>query len=63
MKRAELVRRINQIARQAGLTAVWTEGGRHSKVRIGSKVVAVPRHREIDEDLARLILKQVEEGR
>lgn len=58
MKRMELVRQINKIAKDAGYTPVWTEGGRHSKVQFGNSTIAVPRHSEINEDTARAILAQ-----
>lgn len=35
-----------------------TEGGRHTQITIGPHVTYVPRHREIDEHLAKEILKQ-----
>jgi len=59
VKRRELVTRIERIARDKGLTAIWTEGGRHSKVDLGRVTVSVPRHTEINEDTARAILNQV----
>lgn len=57
VKRTELVRRINEIARASGETV---EGGRHTKVRIGDRRSVVPRHREVAEGTARQILKQLE---
>jgi len=59
MKRRDLIAAINQIAKSKGLTPLWTEGGQHSKVTLGSTAVSVPRHNEINEDTAKAILKQV----
>lgn len=36
-----------------------TEGGRHTKVKIGDKQTSVPRHREINELTAQAILEQI----
>lgn len=38
-----------------------TEGGNHTKVRIGKRVTMVPRHREVSEGTARGIIKSMEE--
>ena len=54
----ELVKRINKIAKDAGYTPIWTEGGKHSKVQLGATTIAVPRHIEINEDTAKSILAQ-----
>jgi hypothetical protein len=59
VKRTALIKRINEIARVSGQAAEWTEGGRHTKVRIGSRRSVIPRHREIPEGTARAILEQL----
>ena len=46
------------IAQTNGLTMAVTEGGKHTKVVIGSRTTYVPRHREISELTARAIVKQ-----
>ena len=56
MKRRELEKAIAKIAKKRGLQAVYTEGGNHTKVQIGSDVSFIPRHKEIREQLARAIL-------
>ena len=52
MKRADLLRRIER----AGAVFV-REGGSHT----ASKLIAVPRHREINEHTARAIVRDAEE--
>lgn len=54
MKLKDLEKRLQQ----AGW--VKSEGGNHSKWRKDGKVIPVPRHREIKENLAKEILKQAE---
>ena len=44
------------MAKQRGLDAIFTEGGNHTKVRVGENVTFIPRHHEIREQLARDIL-------
>jgi len=47
------------IAKKNGRQIVFTEGGSHTKARIGTHSIAIPRHNEIGEMLARAIIKQV----
>lgn len=60
MKRKDLEKKINQLAKTHGLTAHWEEGGNHSKVTVGHLTTAVPRHAEINELTAKGILKYLE---
>jgi hypothetical protein len=62
MRRRELEQRIARIARAKGQTPAWSEGGNHSKVRVGQTTVSVSRHSEINEITARGILRQIEEA-
>jgi len=64
MKRRDLIKRINESAKNQGLEAVWTEGSNHTKVKVGSKTTVIPRHREIKEPLAKQIISDIdnEEG-
>ena len=39
--------------------AKFEEGGKHTKVYLGSKQATIPRHREISNQLAKEILKQL----
>ena len=59
MKRRDLERRIAKLAQSLGQHPVYKEGGNHTKVAIGAKTTVIPRHNEIDEKLARAILKQL----
>lgn len=58
MKRADLMKQLTNIARERGETLIVTEGANHTKVRIGTAVTMIPRHREIKEPAARTILRQ-----
>jgi mRNA interferase HicA len=60
MKRKDLLRQLQDIAIVKGLTFEMTEGGNHSKLRIGGALFPIPRHREINERLARAILSDAE---
>jgi mRNA interferase HicA len=62
MKREDLLRRLRQIAKERNEEFRVTEGGRHSRVWIGTQSEPVPRHNEIKEYLARGILKKFIEG-
>jgi len=58
MKRRDLVKQINQIAKDNNHTPVWSEGGNHSKVTLGTTTITVPRHSEINELTAQAIVNQ-----
>ena len=60
MKRSVLMRMLADVARERNLDMRVVEGGRHTKVWIGSAFTAVPRHREIHERLAHAILKEAQ---
>jgi mRNA interferase HicA len=60
VKRKDLLRQLQDIATVKGLTFEMTEGGNHSKVWIGGALFPIPRHREINERLARAILADAE---
>ena len=62
MKRRDVIRRINQIAKARGETPIWSEGGSHSKVTVGSRSTVLPRHKEIKEPLAQRIIADIEEA-
>jgi len=55
------MRRINAIARAQGIEPVWSEGGAHTRVVVGSRSTVIPRHREVKEPLARQIIRDIEE--
>ena len=54
------MRRLHNIADAKGLTFDLGEGGNHSKVYLGDVLFPIPRHREINERLARAILSDAE---
>ncbi len=57
MRRRELIRILKRIAGEVRLDLVLTEGGSHTKARIGPWMTTIPRHREVDESLARSIIR------
>jgi mRNA interferase HicA len=58
VKRSELIRRLTESAHAAGAEFVFVrEGGAHSVYRYAGQLVAIPRHREISDRLARGILR------
>jgi mRNA interferase HicA len=61
IKRADLIRKINKAAANAGIDFMLVrEGSRHSIIRYGSQPISVPRHREIPEATARAIIRDLD---
>jgi hypothetical protein len=61
MKRRVLMALISKRVRELQLlNVVFREGSNHSQLIIRNKKIAIPRHREIDENLARYIMKELE---
>jgi hypothetical protein len=61
MKRRDLILLIESRIKELHLlSVVFSEGSSHSHYKIGEKKIQIPRHREIDENLARYIMKQLE---
>lgn len=61
MKRRVLIAMIKRRVRELQLqNVVFSEGSSHSQISIGNKKIPISRHREIDEKLARSIMKQLE---
>jgi hypothetical protein len=61
MKRKVLIALIKKRVRELQLqNVVFSEGSKHSQISIDKKKISIPRHREIDENLARSIMKQLE---
>ncbi|HZV50545.1 MAG TPA: hypothetical protein VFD49_12335 [Candidatus Dormibacteraeota bacterium] len=61
MRRSELLGRIGREARRRRVG--WEfhrEGGNHTVYRLGRTMIPVPRHLEIDEQLAETIFKECE---
>ncbi|ETY71381.1 hypothetical protein [Bifidobacterium moukalabense] len=42
MRRKELEKRLNRLAKEHNATAIWSEGGNHSKVAIQGVETTVP---------------------
>jgi len=59
MKRRDLLKALSEIAKTAGVEMEITEGGNHTKVKIGDKSTVVARHNEINELTAKSILKHM----
>jgi hypothetical protein len=59
VKRRDLLKKIGSKAKAKSLTVEMTEGGSHTKVKIGAKQTVVPRHAEINEITAKAILDQL----
>ena len=58
MKKRDLIMRMREIAKRAGVELVLEGGAKHEKYRLNGHVVIVPRHAEVAEFTARAILKQ-----
>ncbi|AHU89709.1 hypothetical protein CQ11_06680 [Trueperella pyogenes] len=58
MKRRDLIKQLEQIARSKGERLLLAEGGNHTKATIGQWSEPIPRHREIHDLLARAILRR-----
>lgn len=58
VKRKDLIRELRDIARKQGTNFTMAEGGRHTEIKIGTKVLIVPRHREINELTAQGIIEE-----
>lgn len=59
MKRKDLMKKLAEKAKAEGADLELTEGGNHTKVKIGDKRTVVARHNEINEITAKAILKQM----
>lgn len=58
MERGGLLQRLQRIAKDQGVELKIREGGSHTVVKIGDQSTTVPRHKEISDRLAKIILKQ-----
>ena len=54
LKRNDLIKQLE------ALGAIFKEGGKHTKVYLNGKQSTIPRHREIKENTAKAIMKQLE---
>jgi mRNA interferase HicA len=63
VKRRELIRRLEAVARERGACLTLArEGGAHTVYVVGAVRIVVPRHREINELTARGIIDDVRRG-
>jgi hypothetical protein len=60
VKRADLIRRVREAAKAAGLGFEVIGGGSHDKLVVGGSRYPLPRHTEINEMTAQGILKHFE---
>lgn len=61
MKRADVLKRITTAAKAANVAfELSREGANHAVYSLGGRMIPVPRHREIDNDLAEKIFKECE---
>jgi mRNA interferase HicA len=61
VKRKELMKRLRNVAKTRGVEFTETEGANHTRVWVGEDNTTVPRHNEIDDLLAKKIMKQIGE--
>jgi len=63
MKRRDLLKRLAEVAAEADedLELVRSRGG-HDIYRIGTTMLPIPRHNEINEHTAKAIIKDAQEG-
>lgn len=63
MKRTDLLRKLNTIAKAKGWELIEVrEGGEHTIYRVGDKQLSVPRHREINEHTANGIIRTADKA-
>lgn len=62
MKRRDLERALQAIAKEHGLALTLKEGGSHIIATVGTWREPIPRHREIAETLARKIIKRCQDA-
>lgn len=60
MKRRQLLRKIRDAAKEAGIGYSEHELTRHSGITVGNTSTTIPRHIEIHDRLAEAIYKQLE---
>lgn len=60
MKRAALLKKIRNAAKQTGVEYAETEGSNHTHLQVGAVRTTVGRHNEIADLMAETIFKQLE---
>lgn len=58
MKRRDLLKNIEQLAKANNVQWLEGQGSKHDKYTFNGKMIPIPRHREIGEMLAKEIIKQ-----
>lgn len=58
MKRRDLIKQLETIAKTKGEKLHLAEGGNHTRATIGTWSEPIPRHREINELLAKAIIRR-----
>jgi len=62
MRKTALLKVLRGLARETESTIEESEGGNHTIVKIAGKKIPIPRHREIDERLAKQIIRDAEKA-
>ncbi|QPL05151.1 MULTISPECIES: hypothetical protein [Actinomyces] len=62
MKRRDLEKALQAIAKEHGLTLTLKEGGNYTIATVGTWREPIPRHREVAEMLARKIIKRCQDA-
>ena len=62
VRRDKLIKELPKIAKAQNAALQIKEGGNHTKVKIADHTLIVPRHREINENTAKGILKDAQKG-
>lgn len=61
MKKRDLLKRLGALAREAGVEfTLVRHGGSHDLYALGGRSITIPRHKELNELLARGILRETE---
>lgn len=60
MKTAQVLKKIRQAAKDAGLEFSTKEGANHTKITVGAKTTTIGRHTETGDLMAQKIYKQLE---
>lgn len=59
VKQRDIIKTIKKHAKENGLELTISEGGNHTKIKLGDKMAPIPRHREIGKTITKEIYKQL----
>lgn len=62
MKRRDVEILVEDLIQQAGLDVDYRHGANHDKYIVNGRPVPIPRHREIGEQLVKVIVKQTKKA-